>query len=59
MSRLEPLLLRIKEICRGDEAGDALGGSLSGANVNFDRIRHVAERRGWRKGEAILAATIP
>ena len=33
---------------------------LSGANVNFDRIRHVAERAEvGEKREAILAVTIP
>lgn len=32
----------------------------SGANVNFDRLRHIAERAELgEKGEAILAVTIP
>lgn len=41
-------------------AGDALVAVLSGANVNFDRIRHVAERAEvGEKREAIMAVTIP
>ncbi len=40
--------------------GKALVAILSGANVNFDRIRHVAERAEvGEKREAILAVTIP
>ena len=46
------------------EANGATGRALvainSGANVNFDRLRHVAERAEiGEKGEALLAVTIP
>ncbi len=46
------------------ERGPGTGGSLiavnSGANVNFDRLRHVAERAELgERGEALLAVTIP
>ena len=46
------------------EGLDAEGGALiavnSGANVNFDRLRHVAERAEIGEGrEALLAVTIP
>lgn len=46
------------------EAGEAPGGPLiavnSGANINFDRLRHVAERAEiGERGEALLAVTIP
>ncbi|PYE49020.1 threonine ammonia-lyase, biosynthetic [Deinococcus yavapaiensis] len=40
--------------------GDTLVAILTGANVNFDRLRHVAERAevGERR-EAVLAVTVP
>ena len=34
----------LKKYAEREGAGDALVAILSGANVNFDRIRHVAER---------------
>jgi len=45
-------------------ASDFAGGPViainSGANVNFDRLRHVAERAEiGERGEALLAVTIP
>ncbi|MBS7662867.1 threonine ammonia-lyase, biosynthetic [Pseudomonas lalucatii] len=41
-------------------AGQVLVGIESGANVNFDRLRHVAERAELgEKREAIIAVTIP
>lgn len=50
----------LKKYAEREEAGDALVAVLSGANVNFDRIRHVAERAEvGEKREAILAVTIP
>ena len=50
----------LKKYAEREGAGEALVAVLSGANVNFDRIRHVAERAevGERR-EAILAVTIP
>ncbi|GLK87408.1 threonine ammonia-lyase, biosynthetic [Pseudomonas turukhanskensis] len=40
--------------------GQVLVGIDSGANVNFDRLRHVAERAELGEGrEAIIAVTIP
>lgn len=50
----------LKKYAERENAGDALVAVLSGANVNFDRIRHVAERAevGERR-EAILGVTIP
>jgi threonine dehydratase len=46
------------------ERGDARGGALvainSGANMNFDRLRHIAERAELgEKREALLSVTIP
>ncbi len=50
----------LKKYAEREGAGDALVAVLSGANVNFDRIRHVAERAEvGEKREAILAVTIP
>ncbi len=49
---------------RGQAGGEGRGGALvtvnSGANLNFDRLRHIAERAelGERR-EALLAVTIP
>jgi threonine dehydratase len=40
--------------------GAPLAAVLSGANVNFDRLRHIAERAELGEGrEAVLAVTIP
>lgn len=40
--------------------GETLVGLTCGANVNFDRLRHVAERAEvGEQREAILAVTIP
>ena len=36
----------LKKYAEREGAGEALVAVLSGANVNFDRIRHVAERAG-------------
>jgi threonine dehydratase len=50
----------LKKYATRADAGDALVAVLSGANVNFDRIRHVAERAEvGEKREAIMAVTIP
>ena len=50
----------LKKYAAREGAGEALVAILSGANVNFDRIRHVAERAEvGEKREAILAVTIP
>ncbi len=50
----------LKKYAEREGPGEALVAVLSGANVNFDRIRHVAERAevGERR-EAILGVTIP
>jgi threonine dehydratase len=47
-------------VARRELEGQSLVAIASGANVNFDRLRHVAERAeiGERR-EAILAVTIP
>ncbi|TLX57969.1 threonine ammonia-lyase, biosynthetic [Stutzerimonas nosocomialis] len=49
-----------KYVERDGVSGQVLVGIDSGANVNFDRLRHVAERAelGERR-EAIIAVTIP
>lgn len=45
---------------RGDLKGRTLVAIGSGANVNFDRLRHISERTELGEGrEAILAVTIP
>ena len=50
----------LKKYAERGGSGDALVAILSGANVNFDRIRHIAERAEVGEGrEAILAVTIP
>ena len=50
----------LKKYAARGTVGEALIAVLSGANVNFDRIRHVAERAEvGEKREAILAVTIP
>ena len=56
--------LALAGLRRHVEAGLAPAGPLiainSGANVNFDRLRHVAERAEiGERGEALLAVTIP
>ena len=49
-----------KYVERGAAQGETLVAVNSGANINFDRLRHVAERAelGERR-EALLAVTIP
>ena len=50
----------LKKYADREGPGEALVAVLSGANVNFDRIRHIAERAELgEKREAILAVTIP
>jgi threonine dehydratase len=45
---------------RGQARGQCLAAVLSGANMNFDRLRFVAERAELGEGrEALLAVTIP
>jgi len=45
---------------RGGVVGQRLAAVLSGANMNFDRLRFVAERAELGEGrEALLAVTIP
>jgi threonine dehydratase len=45
---------------RGPAHGQRLGAVVSGANMNFDRLRFVAERAELGEGrEALLAVTIP
>src|SRR5712691_4122236 len=45
---------------RGQGRGQCLAAVLSGANMNFDRLRFVAERAELGEGrEALLAVTIP
>jgi threonine dehydratase len=56
--------LALAGLRRHVEEGQAPAGPLiainSGANVNFDRLRHVAERAELgERGEALLAITIP
>jgi threonine dehydratase len=56
--------LALAGLRRHVEEGQASAGPLiainSGANVNFDRLRHVAERAEiGERGEALLAVTIP
>jgi len=56
--------LALAGLCRHVDEGGAPEGPLiainSGANVNFDRLRHVAERAEiGERGEALLAVTIP
>jgi threonine dehydratase len=56
--------LALAGLRRHVEAGAAPAGPLiainSGANVNFDRLRHVAERAEiGERGEALLAVSIP
>lgn len=49
-----------KYVERDGATGQVLVGIDSGANVNFDRLRHVAERAELgEKREAIIAVTIP
>ncbi|WP_043257281.1 threonine ammonia-lyase, biosynthetic [Pseudomonas knackmussii] len=49
-----------KYVEREDVAGQTLVAIDSGANINFDRLRHVAERAELgEKREAILAVTLP
>lgn len=49
-----------KYIEREQLEGENLAGVLSGANMNFDRLRYVSERTEiGEKREAILAVTIP
>ena len=49
-----------KYVEREGVQGKVLVGIDSGANINFDRLRHVAERAELgEKREAIIAVTIP
>ena len=49
-----------KYVERQGAKGEVLVGIDSGANINFDRLRHVAERAELgEKREAIIAVTIP
>src|SRR5690554_3503585 len=49
-----------KYIEREQLEGENLAGVLSGANMNFDRLRYISERTEiGEKREAILAVTIP
>jgi threonine dehydratase len=45
---------------RGDPSGASLVAIVSGANVNFDRLRHISERAEvGEQREAVLGVTIP
>ena len=47
-------------MAREDAKGQTLVGILSGANVNFDRLRHIAERAEvGEQREALFAVQIP
>jgi len=47
-------------VARGVDPDTSLVAVLSGANVNFDRLRHISERAEvGEQREAILAVTIP
>lgn len=47
-------------VARTDAHGKTLAAIVSGANVNFDRLRHIAERAELGDGrETLLAVTIP
>ncbi|MDX1756855.1 MAG: threonine ammonia-lyase, biosynthetic [Marinobacter sp.] len=49
-----------KYVQREQLQGENLAGVLSGANMNFDRLRYISERTEiGEKREAILAVTIP
>jgi len=49
-----------KYVARGVDPDTSLVAVLSGANVNFDRLRHISERAEvGEQREAILAVTIP
>lgn len=49
-----------KYVEREKATGRSLAAVLSGANINFDRLRHVAERAELGEGrEVLFAATIP
>ncbi len=53
-------LKRYAEAHAGDGSGRSLVAVVSGANVNFDRLRHISERAEvGEQREAILAVTIP
>ena len=54
-------LAGLKAWCERDGVSDRTVVAInSGANVNFDRLRHVAERAEiGERGEALLAVTIP
>ena len=54
------MCIRDRYVERQGANGKVLVGIDSGANVNFDRLRHVAERAELgEKREAIIAVTIP
>ena len=49
-----------KYVAREQASGQTLVGILSGANVNFDRLRHIAERAEvGEQREALFAVKIP
>ena len=49
-----------KYVARKKVSGETLVGILSGANVNFDRLRHIAERAEvGEQREALFAVQIP
>ena len=49
-----------KYVARDNVSGQTLIGILSGANVNFDRLRHIAERAEvGEQREALFAVQIP
>jgi threonine dehydratase len=49
-----------KWLARSDRRGLTVAATVSGANLNFDRLRYIAERTELGEGrEALFAATIP
>ncbi len=50
----------LKKYVTGGQPGQTLAAIVSGANVNFDRLRHISERTEIGEGrEILLAVTIP
>ena len=57
---LAGLKSHVENVATGRARGQRLAAVLSGANMNFDRLRFVAERAELGEGrEALLAVTIP